>query len=361
MSIGVGILGFAHGHVGAYLNAWRQTPAMGVRAIAGWDHDADRLHSAVKRHDLAPAALVDELLRRDDISAVVIAAETSKHAELVEQAAAAGKAIVLQKPMAMTLAEADRIVDAVARHDARFTMAWQMRVDPQNIAMRDLIASGKLGRLFMVRRRHGLATHHFDNFGSSWHADRQLNRGMWADDAAHAIDFLLWLVGEPESVSAEIDTLHDPAVPDDHGIAIFRYADGLFAEVVSSFTCIAGENTTEIVGERGVIIQNYGDGPSCNVPRPEGGIALKWYLDDEAQWIVSDLQAPSDHSQRIGVLAQPLAEFMIGNREPIADARQARTALRMTLACYQSAAEGRRVQLINVKDIPVPTGTQQVN
>lgn len=359
--IGVGILGFAHSHVGTYLHQWRTTPSHDVLAIAGWDHDTSRLARAAERHEIKSCATAEQLVSRPDIKAVVIASETSMHADLVELAAAAGKTIVLQKPMALTLAQADRIVEAVDRHGVRFTMAWQMRVDPQNLAIRELIESGRLGRLFMVRRRHGLATHQMEGFNRSWHADPTLNRGMWADDAAHAIDFLLWLFGEPQSVVADIDTLHDPNVPDDQGIAIFRWADGMFGEVASSFTCIAGENTTEIIGESGVVIQNYGDGPSCNIARPTGGIALKWYLQESSAWAYSDLQSPSSQGERIGGLAEPLAAFIAGWREPIADAIEGRTALRMTLGCYQSAALGRRVAMDDVDDISLETHNSKVN
>ncbi len=252
MSIGIGILGFAHGHVGTYCDEWKKLPADQVKLIAGWDHDAHRCRNAAGKFGIDAESTAESLLGRKEIQVVVIGAETSLHAELVEKAAAAGKAIVLQKPMALTMAEADRIVSAVDRAGVPFTLAWQMRVDPQNQKMRHMVKDGVLGRIFMVRRRHGLSSHTWPGFDQTWHVKPELNRGMWADDAAHAIDFLYWMLGEPVSVSAEIATLHNPKVPDDNGIAIFRYADGSMSEVVSSFVCLAGENTTEIVGENGV-------------------------------------------------------------------------------------------------------------
>ena len=107
--------------------------------------------------------------------------------------------------------------------------------------------SGTLGQVFMVRRRHGLAVHTWKGFAQMWHNDPALNRDIWADDAAHAIDFLHWLLGVPETVTAELATIHDPRVPNDNGVAIFRYPDGgPLAEVVCSFTCPAAENTTEV-------------------------------------------------------------------------------------------------------------------
>src|SRR5262249_17890415 len=150
-----------------------------------------------------------------------------------------------------------RIVAAVKKHGVRFTLAWQMRVDPQNVKMKELMASGEIGRVLQFRRRHGLPTQSWAGFENTWHASKTLNRGMWADDAAHPFDLLLWLFGEPETVTAEIDTLLNPGVPDDNGVAIFRYKSGLIAEVACSFTCLAGENTTEITGDKGVVIQNY--------------------------------------------------------------------------------------------------------
>lgn len=341
----VAILGFAHGHVGVYCQQWRQRPELGFEVAAGWDQDGARLAQAAKDHGCRAAASLEEILADPAIAAVVIGSETAYHADLVEKSAAAGKAIVVQKPMALTLDEADRIVAAVAKAGVPFTVAWQMRVDPQNLRMKQLVEDGTLGPVRMVRRRHGLGTHTWDWFPGSWHVKPELNRGMWADDAAHAIDFLYWMLGEPRSVMAEIDTLVNPKVPDDQGIAIFRYADGMFAEVMCSFTCVAGENTTEIVGDLGTAIQNYGDVPSCNVPRPQGAAGLKWFVQGSQEWTDSGIASPAGHGERIAALAEPLAEFLHGKRSPIATAEEGRTALKLTLACYESAAQGRRVTL----------------
>jgi len=346
MTTSIGILGFAHGHVNSYIGAWSKMGPGRVRVVAGWDHDDARLAKAAEQHGVATETSAKAAAERDDLDAVVIAAETSMHAELVEIAAAAGKKIILQKPMALILAEADRIVDAVKKGGVDMTLAWQMRVDPQNLQIKRLIDEGAIGRVFMMRRRHGLSTHVWgDWFTQSWHVKPELNRGMWADDAAHPIDLALWLFGRPRTTMAEIDTLHDPRVPDDHGIAIFRYDDGKFVEISSSFCCVAGENTTEVVGEKGVIIQNHGDAPSCNVPRPEGAPGLKWYLHDTGEWTCSDLPTPDQHGERIAMLAEPLVAFLEGRRDPIATADEGRESLRMMLSTYESARQGRRIAL----------------
>ena len=128
---------------------------MAVEPTAGWDRDNARLDRAVSQHGVEPYASAEELLA-GDVEAVVVASETSLHAELVGQAAAAGKAVILQKPMALTLEDADRITAAVDAAAVPFTMAWQMRVDPENLRIKALLDAGALGRIYQILRRHCL-------------------------------------------------------------------------------------------------------------------------------------------------------------------------------------------------------------
>jgi predicted dehydrogenase len=341
--IRIGILGFAHGHVGMYCARWREHPEMGVRVVAGWDHVADRAAANCSGNGIDCEPTVEALLARSDIDAVAIAAETSMHADLVEQAAAAGKAIIVQKPISLTMEQADRIVAAVNRAGVPFTMAWQMRVDPHNVKAKALLATGEFGRVFMIRRRHCLGTQLMKDFDKMWHVVPELNRDIFADDAAHPIDFLYWMLGMPVSVIAEMGTLLNPAIPNDNGIAIYRYADGTFAEASCTFVAVAGENTLEIICENGVIIGNYGDGPSNSV-RPEGAPQLKWFLHKDRTWATSDVSV-NGQGERIAGLAAPLAEFLHGKRPAIATAEEGRDVLKMVLACYDSVEQGRRIDI----------------
>jgi len=349
MAIKVGIIGFAHGHVNSYCSEWEKNPDLGVKVVTGWDHNAERANEAAKKFDFTPCVTLEELLESSDIEAVIIATETSLHADMVEKAAAAGKAIVLQKPMALTMEQADRIVFAVNKYKVPFTMAWQMRVDPHNLKMKEMIEGEELGKVISVRRRHGLSTHTWKGFEDTWHNSPIYNRDIWADDSAHPIDWINSIFGAPESVTAEIVSLVNPKVPNDNGIAIFRYPNGPLVEVCCSFTCTSAVSTTEIICERGTIIHNFGDAPSCGTPRPESDIGLKWYSIDTGKWTYSDIPTPANQGVRIAALAKPIAEFLNGKRAPIATADEARISLRMVLATYVSTREGRRVKLNDEK------------
>jgi hypothetical protein len=92
-----------------------------------------------------------------------------------------------------------------------------------------------------------------------------------------------------------------------------------------------------------VIIQNYGDGPSAQVPRPAGAAGLKWFLKGGKDWFRSATPSPASHGERIAALAPELLKFLRGERAPICTVVEGRTSLAMTLACYRSAELGRRV------------------
>lgn len=340
----VGILGFAHGHVMAYGGRWVQTPELGVKVVAGWDHDRARAESscaALGGADVMESA--EALVARDDIDAVVVSSETLYHPELCELAAAAGKAIICYKPLALTLADADRIVRAVEKYNVSFTVGYQMRVDPQNIKIKEFVETGTIGDIYMYRRRHGLATHMWAGFENTWHADEKLNRDIFADDSSHPIDMLNWLFGVPETVMAELTTMANPKVKNDNGVALFKYKNGMIAEISAYFACSAAEITTEVYGSRGSVQQYFGDAPSTRLPHGTEG--LKYYVEGETDWKDSGIPSPVGHGERIAAQAGPFAEFLAGKRPPICSVYEARDSLKMVLACYLSSQTGQRVRI----------------
>ncbi|MCL2815152.1 MAG: Gfo/Idh/MocA family oxidoreductase [Oscillospiraceae bacterium] len=349
MAINVGILGFAHGHVMAYGGEWAKHPEMGVNIKKGWDANAERAKNSCGALGAQTAEKLDEIIDDESISAVVISSETKYHVELAELAAEAGKAIIMYKPMALTLAGADRIVAAVEKHNVPFTLGWQMRTDPQNIKIKQLINDKVLGETFVYRRRHGLMTHLNPEFGNVWHCDPELNRDIFADDASHPIDMLNWVFGVPETVMAEMTTAANPKVVNDNGVALFKYKNGMIAEISCYFSCSASEITTEVYGARGTIQQYYGDGCGTRLPRAEGQAGLKWFVEGETDWTNSGIPSPKGHGERLAAQAQPFADFLYGKRPPICDVREARESLRMVLACYVSAREGQRVRIDDMR------------
>lgn len=341
----LGVLSFAHGHVHAYLNA---IAAMDdAEAVGGWDDDTERGQTACAQHNITFEPDLDRLLGREDIDAVFVTSQTNRHAELVLAAAQAGKAVLLQKPMALTLADCDVIINTVETYQVGFSMCYQMRCDPVNQKMKQLVDDGAVGRIAVVRRRHAIPMLLNADFArpGNWHIDPVANMGMFMDDASHAADWFYWMLGRPVSVMAEIDNVITDVAPDDNGVALFRFADKEIGVLLNSSTMLAAEATTEIYGDEGVIVQNYGDLPSSSVPRPPSPIALKLYRTDNPRWVDLGLPADTRQGDRIAAVARPVVDYLHGLRGPLATAADGKVCIEMILAAYRSATEGRRITL----------------
>lgn len=341
----LGVISFAHSHVHAYLNSIAGMDD--AVAVAGWDDDTERGTAGCQQHDIAFEPDLDKLLARDDIDAVFVTSQTNRHAEHVVAAAQAGKAVLLQKPMALTLDDCDVIIDAVKRYDIRFSMCYQMRCDPVNQKMKALIDDGAVGKIAVVRRRHAIPMLLNPDFArpGNWHIDPVANMGMFMDDASHAADWFYWMLGRPVSVMAEIDNVVTDVAPDDNGVALFRFAHKEIGILLNSSTMLAAEATTEIYGDEGTIVQNYGDLSSSLVPRPPSPIALKLYRTDDPQWRDLGLPADTPQGQRIAGVARPVVDYLHGRREPIATADDGKVCIEMILGAYRSADQGCRIAL----------------
>jgi len=339
----VGILGFAHGHLFAFGDTWLQKPELDAVFIKGYDHDQQRGIDGCTRLNCQYTADINNILEDKTIDSVIIASETYYHAEHVEAAALAGKKIICYKPLALNIEQADRIVKAVDKYRIDFSMGWQMRTDAQNILVKQMLESGEFGKIYSLRRRHGLGTQTFDDFENTWHVSPKLNRDIFADDASHAMDFVYWLMGMPETVSATLSTLMNPNVKNDNAIAVYKYASGTLAEVSCNFVCLAAVNALEVQCEKGTILIDFGDLPSTSIPHDTYG--LKWFKQGDKDWTYSSIPSPAAHYERIAGQAEPLANFLNGKTGPIATAREARDVLRMVLACYISNESGQSVRL----------------
>lgn len=339
-----GIISFAHGHVNMYADAMKNFTD--AKIVAAWDNNRERGQTQCAKFDITYEPDLDVLLRREDIDAVFVTSPTNQHAQHVIAAAQAGKHVMLQKPMALTLEDCDAIIAAVHQYGIKFSMCYQMRADPMNQKMKALIDEGAVGKIAIVRRRHainGLLNPDFARPGN-WHIDPVQNMGMFMDDASHAADWFYWMLGRPTSVIAEIDNVVTEIAPDDNGVAVFRFAKKEMGILLNSSTMLAAEATTEIYGDKGVIIQNYGDLPSSLITPPAGTSCLKLFRAGASDWERFDFPFVP-HSSRIRDVPRPLVDYLKGQGEPLATAEEGKICIEMILGAYESAREGKRVLL----------------
>lgn len=260
-----GILSFAHYHANFWANAINAHPHARLAGI--WDDDAARGVAAAERFTTRYEPDLDRLLRSCD--AVGITSETSKHADLVEAAARSGVHVLCEKPIATTRDDALRIARAVRDAGVTYMQSLPKRHDPVNRELIELIRSGKLGEIGLVRIRHG---HHHglaSDFTRQWYTDPALSGGgTLIDEGVHATDFLRWVFGPADSVHATLSSARLGLDVEDLATAVFTFPDGMIADVSTSWTFVAADHSIEVYGTAGTALLRGVDLASKAVSEP---------------------------------------------------------------------------------------------
>lgn len=200
------------------------------------------------------------LLADPAVDAVVIATPHHLHTAAVEAAAQARKHILLEKPMAPSLAECDRILAATARAGVTLMLGHTSQFAPAYRLAKAMLDAGEMGDIVL-----GISTMSkfwFEPNRRDWHLDRATGGGMWLTAGIHCLDRLTWLMGSPVTrVSAQLGArFHDQAA-DDAGLIFLRYANGAAGTVVSvGYRDGAPKHLTELTCTRGMLTIDYAGG-----------------------------------------------------------------------------------------------------
>lgn len=248
--IRVGIIGF--GAIGqTHAAALGELAGVAVVAVARRGYDAAlaaRLPGVAWYHDYR------ELLARPDIDVVGICTPSGGHAEQALAALGAGKHVVVEKPLALSLADARQIVAEAGRRDLLLSVISQQRLEPPLRSLRDVLCRGDLGRPILgealVRWQRDQA--YYDS--APWRGTRAGDGGVLLNQAIHAIDLLCWLLGPVEAVTGHTATLVHRMEAEDTAVATLRFASGALGSVVATTAAPPGlPAELNIFGERGQV------------------------------------------------------------------------------------------------------------
>ena len=337
----IAILSFAHYHANFWAEAFKTRADVELAAI--WDDDGTRGREAATRLGVPFVDDLHTVLSKAD--AIAICSETSRHADLIEQAAALSRSILCEKPIATNVGEADRIQRAIAASGILFMQSFPKRLDPVSHEIKQMVAGGSLGRIHLVRIRHG----HFyglqDDFKQRWYVRQDLaGGGALLDEGVHGADLLCWIFGLPESVVATVSSAVLGLEVEDSGTALFTYRDGMTAELTASFLFAAADVSIEIYGTRGTLLVSGVDLASKDITSAgfmrsyiESGGERRWRTHD----IVPRFKIGEFHHQNAFAFARCLSE----GAPPPAGVSDGRNALLLIERAYAAARTGRRQQI----------------
>lgn len=251
---GIGIIG-AGSYGAAHAEAIRELST--ARLVAASRTNEAELRSFCTQYEAAGYTDYRELLARPDIDTVVIATPHHLHTSIALAAAAARKHILLEKPMAPTLAECDQIIAAVRQAGVGLMVGHVNHFVPAYQRARALLDSGEMGEIVM-----GVSTMSkfwFEPNRRWWHLDRGTGGGMWMTAGIHPLDRLTWLIGsQVTAVSARLRTRFHDQPADDVGMVFLRYANGAMGTVVSTgYADGAPKHLTELTCTNGMINIDY--------------------------------------------------------------------------------------------------------
>ena len=298
-----------------------------------------------QRHGI-PHAFTDyrQLLARTDIHMVVIGVPNHLHCQVVLDAAAAGKHIVIEKPLCLNLAEADRMIAACRERGVKLMYAEELCFAPKYVRLKQLLDSGALGRPTLLKQAEKHDGPHAAHF---WDVTRS-GGGATMDMGCHAIEFFRWMLGRPpiKSVYAQMNTsLHgDKTRGDDNVILILEFVGDVVGMAEISWTKLGGmDDRAEVYGTGGVAYADLLRGNAIETYSQQGYEYAVEKAGSTKGWSFTIYEEAWNY----GFHAE-MAHFVDcvqHDHPPLVTGEDARAVLEVIFAAYESARTGRKVEL----------------
>lgn len=314
----------------------------GARLAAVCDAMPERARAIGERFSVPWFDDMHQMMRTASIDVVVVLTESGRHAEHVIALAPHGKHIVVEKPMALTLADADQMIRTCDQHGVKLFVVKQNRFNVPIVKTRAALEAGRFGRIVMgtVRVRWCRPQSYYDQ--DPWRGTWALDGGVLTNQASHHVDMLEWMLGDVESVFAMSRTALVDIEAEDTAVVVLRFASGALG-VIEATTATRPhdiEGSLSILGEGGTVVV--------------GGFAMN----KMEVWNFADRQAGDDEVMQkysvnppnvYGFGHQAYYEHVVdcirGERQHLVDGLEGRKSLELISAIYESVELRREVPL----------------
>ncbi len=232
-----------------------------IRLVAAMDVVPERAQAAVEKYGGVAYTNLDDLLGDKDVEAVHVCTPHSLHVDQVVAAANAGKHVIVEKPMALTVQECDRMIEACERAGKILMVGQVMRYYPVNHKIRDMIAEGAIGKVgHLMRRRYGyFDTTRPDSHYPNWYLDLKVG-GICVlyGFGSHEYDILHWYLNSPvtEVYARGSESTELYRGQKDSYTAIMTHANGAISVLSQSVVCHYGAHDQYIIGSKGSMMMS---------------------------------------------------------------------------------------------------------
>jgi len=313
----------------------------GLELVAVCDTDPERAARAGAEWKVPHFTSYEKMLKDAKADVITIATPSGLHADQGVEAAQAGKHVVMEKPMAISLTGADALVHACDKARVQLFVVKQNRLNPPIQLLKHAIDRNRFGRIYLASCTVHWARpqEYYDQ--ASWRGTWEFDGGAFMNQASHYVDLIQWLVGPVESVMAKTATLARRIETEDSGVAILKFRSGALGSIeVTMLTYPRNlEGSITILGEKGSV--------------KIGGTAVNkvetWqfaeYDDDDRLILEADTNPPSVYGLGHQGYYRNVLAVLRGEAKPDTDGRAGRKSLELILGIYESAKTGREVPL----------------
>lgn len=325
--IGAGVIGPCHAQ------AIEQAPD--ARLVCVCDIIEERARELAEKYGAAWTTSIGEALIREDVEAVCVCTPSGMHGDHAIKAAEAGKHILCEKPIDITLRKIDETIQAAEENHVRLACVFQNRTVPEHIRVREAVRGGKLGKLVLGDCYQKWYRAHSYYASAGWRATWEWDGGgCLMNQGVHGIDLIQWIMGRAERISAHCRHLTRNIPVEDTAVAIVEWENGALGVLEGTTSNWPGLNMRmEISGDDGTIIV-------------DGGAIVKWAIEGEEEEAAGEAGESASADPRaitsVGHVAhiEDLCRAIRENREPAVTGREARHAVEIIKAIYLSSREG---------------------
>lgn len=277
-----------------------------------------------------------------DVDVVVVLTESGRHAEHVTALAAFGKHIVVEKPMALTLSDADAMIETCEKAGIRLFVVKQNRFNVPVRKLRQALEAGRFGKMVMgtVRVRWCRPQAYYDQ--DSWRGTWALDGGVLTNQASHHLDLLEWMMGEVDSVFAMTRTALVDIEAEDTAVVTVRFRNGALG-VIEATTAVRPkdlEGSISLMGEKGTVVIG-----GFAVNRMETWNFVEPEADDEDIMERYSVNPPNVYGFGHQAYYEHVVDCIVNGGRHLVDGLQGRKSLELINAIYESVETGKQVNL----------------
>jgi len=307
------------------------------------DVSPDRAQEFSKKYGAPAFATVDEMMRTlgDRIDILSVLTPSGAHCENVLDLVKYGRPLVVEKPLALRLDDADRMIEACDAHGVKLFVVHQNRYNPPIVKAREALELGRFGKLVMgsVRLRWMRDQKYYDS--ESWRGTWEHDGGVFMNQAVHHIDMLTWFMGNVETVRSMAATRLVNIEAEDTGVAILRFNSGALGvlEATTGARPKDLEGSISILGEKGSVVI--------------GG----FFMNELVTWQFADKHPmdddvfekygrnPADFGHNLGEYLRGVITSLQTKKAALVDGLEGRKSLELITAIYESVESDTDVRL----------------